>query len=253
MLIFALPATAGSREKIAVINVAGTSLLTYLSCVVQKKMRPRTCLAAGAVAGAGFYQSKRLVSRGDITTGWLVANVSSSIVENTAAGAHPLSRIGYTFGPLRFRVSTPAEKNRQSWIDIDVSAAETGYLARALNDADDVDVRDGMIWYETREPRREDDVVFHGYTWGVFPGTWSRAASHTWRHEAVHVVQAQQLDSFDPPVLTLQRKPRIVRIRHLRAGALNLLDNAISSRMPYEDRWSEIEAFRLVQNRRPPQ
>lgn len=252
LLLFALPATAASREQIATINIAGTSLFTYLSCLVQKKARPRTCLAAGALAGLGFYQAKRLAGRGDIATGWIVANVSSSIVENTASGAHPLSRIGYTFGPLRFRVSTPAEKDRPSWVDIDVSAAETGFLARALNDADDVDVRDGMLWYETRDPRREDNVIFHGYTWGIFPGVWTGAAQHTWHHEAVHVMQAQQLDSFDPPALTLQRKPRAVRIRYLRAGALNLADNLISSRLPYEDRWAEIEAFRLAQDRRPP-
>lgn len=261
VLTIALPLPAADRERIAAINVAATSLFTFVGCAVQAKLQKRSltrrdaarCFGMGGVAGVGFYQAKRLVARGDVTTGWLAANAASSIVENTTAGEHPLSRIGYTFGPLRLRVATPLDRARESYVDLDVSAAETMFLARAIGDADDIDVRDGMIAFETRDPIVEDDVVYHGYTWGIFPGVWQGADRFTPRHEAVHAVQSLQLDSVEPPLLTFHRGRRPVRLRHIRAGALNLADNIFNAQvLDYEDRWAEIEAFRLTEDREPP-
>jgi len=260
-ILLALPLPAADRERIAAINVAATSLVTFVSCAVQARLQKKSltrrdaarCFGAGGVAGVGFYQAKRLAARGDITTGWLAANVASSIVENTAAGEHPLSRLGYTFGPLRLRVATPLDRARESYVDIDVSAAETVFLARAIGTADDIDVRDGMIWYDTRDPIVEGDIVYHGYTWGIFPGVWRGADQFTPRHEAVHAVQSLQLDSIEPPLLTFHRSRRAVRLRHIRAGALNLADNIYNANaLDYEDRWAEIEAFRLTEDREPP-
>lgn len=255
-ILLALPSRAADRQQIATVNIAATSLFTYLGCLVQKRVQSGRdafrCFATGAVAGAGFYQAKRFASRGDIATGWIIANAATSLVENTTAGEHPLSRLGYSFGPFRLRVVTPFDAKRESLADIDVSAAETIYLARAYGDADDFDVRDSMVWWETRRPVTEDDLVFHGYTWGMFPGTWSRARSRTWSHEAVHAIQALQLDSVDPPVLTLGRSWAGIRIRHVRAGAVNLTDNLLQGRRAYHHRWAEIEAYRLTDDRRPP-
>lgn len=259
--LIAIPLPAADRQRIAAINVAATSLFTFIGCAVQAKLQKKTltrrdaarCFGAGGVAGVGFYQAKRLVARGDITTGWLAANAASSIVENTTAGEHPLSRIGYTFGPLRLRVVTPLDRARESYVDIDVSAAETMFLARAIGDADNIDVRDGMISFVTRDPIVEDGVVYHGYTWGIFPGVWQGAGAFTPRHEAVHAVQSLQLDSIEPPLLTFHRGRRPIRLRHIRAGALNLADNIYNARVvDYEDRWAEIEAFRLTEDREPP-
>jgi hypothetical protein len=261
ILAIALPLHAADRRRIATINVAATSLFTFVGCAVQAKLQHRSltrgdaarCFTAGGVAGAGFYQAKRLVARGDITTGWLAANLATSVVENTTAGEHPLSRLGYTFGPLRLRIVTPLDRARESFVDVDVSLIETGFLVRAIADADDIDVRDGMIWYETREPIVEGDVVFHGYTWGIYPGIWHGADVFTPRHEAVHAVQSLQLDSIEPPLLTFHRTRRPVRLRHIRGGALNLTDNVFNAQaLDYEDRWGEIEAFRLTEDREPP-
>ncbi|HYC60020.1 MAG TPA: hypothetical protein VEK79_10705 [Thermoanaerobaculia bacterium] len=260
-LALALPLPAADRQKIAAINVAATSVFTFLGCAMHARLQHRSltradaarCFAAGSVAGAGFYQAKRLVARGDISTGWLAANVATSIVENTTAGEHPLSRLGYTFGPLRLRVATPLDRARESYVDIDVSAAETMFLLRAMNDADEIDVRDGMIWFDTIDPIVEGDVVYHGYTWGIFPGVWRGADQFTARHEAVHAVQSLQLDSVEPPLLTFHRTRRPVRLRHIRAGALNLADNVYSAQLlDYENRWAEIEAFRLSEDIDPP-
>ena len=261
-IVIAAPVSAADRERVAAINVAATSLFTFVGCAVHAKLQKKSltrsdaarCFGAGAVAGVGFYQAKRLVARGDITTGWLAANAASSIVENTTAGEHPLGRLGYTFGPFRLRVATPLDRARESYVDVDVSAAETIFLARAIGDADDIDVRDGMIAFETREPIFEDDVVYHGYTWGIFPGVWQGAGESTPRHEAVHAVQSLQLDSIDPPLLTFHRGRRPVRLRHVRAGVLNLTDNIFNAQvLDYEDRWAEIEAFRLTEDREPPE
>lgn len=253
LLLLALPLRAAEREKIAVINVAATSLVTYLSCVIQRHARPVACLTTGALAGAGFYQAKRLAGDGHITTAWLLANLSGSLVENTTAGEHPLSRVGYSFGPLRLRVATPFDRAKESLADIDVSAVETGYMTRAFLDADDVDIRDGMIWYETRDPDVDDEGrIIHGFTWGMFPGVWSGAQKRVWNHEAVHAVQSLQLDSVEPPALTLDRERRLVRVRYLRAGALNFADNVSAQLIPYEERWVEIEAYRFAEDARPP-
>lgn len=258
LLLIALPLQAADRQKIAALNIAATSLFTYAGCWVQAKLartapKHARCLAAGAVGGAGFYQAKRLAGDGHITTAWLVANLAGSAVENTTAGEHPLSRIGYTFGPLRLRLATPLDRARESVLDVDLNAAETGYLARAFLDADDVDIRDGMIWYETDDPEvRDDGRIVHGFTWGVFPGVWSGAGREVANHEAVHAVQAVQLDSVEPPALTLDRERRPIRVRYLRLGTVNLADNLSSQLLPYEERWVEIEAYRLAQDRRPP-
>jgi hypothetical protein len=259
-LLLALPSRAADRQQIATANVAATSLFTFLGCVVQGKLQKRVqtrrdaarCFAAGAVAGAGFYQAKRLVADGDIATGWLVANVASSVVENTTAGEHPFGRIGYTFGPFRLRFATPADRTRESYLDVDLSVVEIGFLSRMLIDADDVDIRDGMLWWETNERRAEEGRVFTGYTWGVYPGVWSGARRRTWNHEGIHAVQALQLDSVEPPALTLDRGKQPVRIRYVRAGAVNLTDNLFWGSQAYEQRWVEIEAYRLVDDRKPP-
>lgn len=255
-ILIAAPLPAADRQRIATINVAATSLFTYLGCVVQKKVHhardAAKCFGIGAAAGAGFYQAKRAAAHGDVTRGWLIANAASSLVENTTAGEHPLGRLGYTLGPMRLRVATPFDREHASLVDLDVSIAEAAFLVRAIGDADDIDVRDGMIWYETKRPDVVDGVVFHGYTWGIFPGTWSGARESTWNHEAVHAVQALQLDSVDPPLLTFPRGSRWLRLRHIRAGAVNLGDNLYHGQRPYPERWVEIEAYRLTVDRPPP-
>lgn len=258
LLILALPVRGADREKIAALNVASTSLVTWAGCLVHAKLTRTTpkharCLAAGALGGVGFYSAKKIAGEGHITTAWLLANLTSSVVENTTLGEHPLSRLGYTFGPFRLRLATPLDRARESLLDVDVNAAETGYLARAVIDADDVDVRDGMIWYETERPDvDEDGRVVHGYTWGLFPGVWRGARKEVWHHEAVHAVQSMQLDSAEPPALTLDRERRLVRVRYLRLGAINLADNLSMQLVPYEERWVEIEAYRFAGDREPP-
>ena len=253
-----IPAHAADRQKIATLNVAGTTLVTWAGCLVHAKLTKTPpnharCLAAGALGGAGYDQAKRLAGDGHITTAWLLANLTSSVVENTTAGEHPLARVGYSFGPLRLRVATPFDRERESLLDVDVNAAEIGYLTRALIDADDVDIRDGMIWYETERPQADEQGrALHGYTYGLFPGVWTLAHDEVWSHEAVHAVQALQLDAVEPPALVLDRERRLVRVRHLRLGLLNLADNAGSQLLPYEDRWFEIEAYRFAGDREPP-
>src|SRR5688572_15756300 len=56
----------------------------------------------GGAAGAAFYEAKRMAGDGRRTAGWLVANAATTVLENTASGEHPIGRIGYTVGPMRF-------------------------------------------------------------------------------------------------------------------------------------------------------
>ncbi|HEX7151895.1 MAG TPA: hypothetical protein VF618_10435 [Thermoanaerobaculia bacterium] len=254
-----IPAHAAGRRRMRAVNISATSLFTLLGAFAQGKVKTardagRIALA-GLVAGYGFSEAKAMAGRGDVTTGWLVANAASSLVENTTSGNHPLSHIGYTAGPLRLRVATPLDRERQARIDVDFSVIETFFLVRAIQDADEVGIRDGMLSFERRDVINEDDLVFVGYTWGIYPAVITGTGPEIWHHEAVHAIQSQQLDSVEAPVYTFDRddtKPRFLRWRHVKPGFVHAASNLASQQKDYADRWAEIEAYRLAQDVAPP-
>lgn len=131
-----------------------------------------------------------------------------------------------------------ADRRKIAVLNVGATALFT-YLSCAIPETDDPDVD-------------EEGRVVHGFTWGLFPGVWSGAQRHVWNHEAVHALQSLQLDSVEPPALTLDRERRLVRVRTLRAGALNFADNVSAQLIPYEERWVEIEAYRFAEDAQPP-
>ncbi|HEX3109433.1 MAG TPA: hypothetical protein VHU41_10100, partial [Thermoanaerobaculia bacterium] len=95
-----------------------------------------------------------------------------------------------------------------------------------------------------------------GTTWGIFPGVWVRADKATRNHEVIHAMQSLQGDSPEPhlPFLTYtpsDHRKRLIRFEHLDIGMLNMLEGRLSGREQYQDRWTEIEAYRLAQQKAP--
>ena len=155
------------RAKVRAYNIGLTSLFTLVNATVQGEVRSvRDAvrhLLIGSGAGYSFYQAKRMAGGGRTTEGWLLANATSSIVENTSSGEHPVGRIGYTVGPMRLRFATPFARKALANIELDWSLAETAYLITALREGDHVRWRDGLIAVDDEtgwpDPDREN-VVF---------------------------------------------------------------------------------------------
>jgi hypothetical protein len=239
--------------------------MTLTSGLVQGKIRGARdairCVLSGSVAGYGSFEAKILVRSGDVQAGWLLANVASSLSENAAAGKNPLSQIGYTFGPVRLRVVIPwLESNTDAYSYVDISEYETINLVHAYRHNDRVILRSGMIAFERKSlyPIRDGVGPFDGSTWGVYPGVWVRARDDVWRHEVIHAIQSLQGDAVEPSLSFLTYNPsegsgrrRLIRFEHLKLGLVNNANGTILGNQPYERRWTELEAYRLAQNKAP--
>ena len=260
-LLFAGTVRAGDQEKILWQNVALQPLLTLASAAVQGKLRTwddwKRCLRIGAASGAAFYGGKRLAGDGHVIEGLILANVASSLTGNAAAGRHALSRIGVTFGPVRAEVSTPKEKERPARIHLSTSVAELVSLGLMWDRSDRITIRDGLVSFRrnTRYPDlRDENVTFGAYTIGVFPGISPDANATAWGHEVVHVIQSMQIDALEPGAcewgkFDCRTKPRSDKWLELEPLRLGVFPGAVAlglTSLDYDQRWSEIEAYRLA-------
>lgn len=265
-LILAAPAArAADRNRIRTLNIGAQSVVTVVSGLIQGKCRGvrdfLKCLGSGAVAGYGFYEAKVRVADGDVQTGWLLANAAASVSENAAAGRNPVSQFGYSFGPVRIRVPIPGiGPAADSWVLVDVSAYETGKLIQSYQENDRIRWRSGMIAFERDTPYPADDprdLPFEGRAYGIYPGVWIHAVPEIWNHEVIHAIQDLQGDAAEPSfdILTYQSRPmarkRLIRFERLQVGLLNLANDFANDQQQYEDRWVEIEAYRLANRRAP--
>jgi hypothetical protein len=250
-----------NHTKMRAFNVGITAFFTVFSAMRQGQIKswrdvPRYLLI-GSGAGAAFYEAKRLAGRGNTTAGWLIANATTSVVENTTAGEHPVGRIGYTVGPLRLRVATPYVRKGVARVDADWSLAETVFLGAALLEGERIRVRNGLIAVDRDTPWPDPDNPdneFFGRAFGVFPGVVRGVPPVTWHHEIVHVIQNQQMDSVEFPVRTWgrERAPDEARplfaLRHVRLGWTHIA-NAVTYKRDYGERWGEVEAYWLAEGK----
>ncbi len=267
--LIALPAVGRDRPielekanhtKMRAYNVGITAFFAVFSAMRQRKLSWREVprhLLVGAAAGAAFYEAKRMAGDGRRTAGWLVANAATTVLENTASGEHPVGRIGYTVGPMRFRVATPFVRTGVAKIDADVSIAEAAFLAYARYEGDSISFRNGLIAVDRDTPWEDDGGTYTGRAFGIFPGVVPGTAPVVWSHEMVHAIQFQQVDSVEPPQWTFGRerapgeKRPLFQLRHIRPGYTHLL-NLTHDRRNYQDRWYEVEAHWLAEERPVP-
>jgi hypothetical protein len=268
--VFDAHVAAADRPAIAAVNVGMQAGLTLARGVIQRKVRSRRqvlrSLFWGGASGAGFYGAKELVASDRFAPGWIVANMAMSVSENAALGLHPLAQVGYSVGPVRFRVPLPRfQKGADARVYVDVSAYETGAFFWAIAAHDRMRLKGGMLAFERDTPYRESRTAADftvrafvgGRTTGMFPGVWTGARElgfldDVWRHEAVHAVQSLQLDAAEPSFgfLTNEREAtangtrHFVRFEHLKLGLVNVADDAIESAS--QKPWRETEAYRLA-------
>ena len=244
-----------NHTKMRALNIGITAFFTVFSAMRQKQITswrdiPKYLLVGGG-AGAAYYESKRLVGDGNVTAGWLIANATTSVVENVTSGEHPVGQVGYTLGPMRFRVATPYARKAAATVETDLSVAEVVFLGLALDHGETMSFRNGIITVDRDDPWHTEDFRPIGVTFGVFPGAIPGVPRTVWQHEMVHVIQFHQVDAIEPPLLTLAKEPAsgearpLFVFRHVRAGFTHLL-NFTQDRRNYADRWHEVEAYWLA-------
>jgi hypothetical protein len=253
---------AADRPKLATLNVVVQAAVTTVSAAVQGHIHKPgdivRCLASGSASGLGIYEAKALAGAGNVSAGWVLANVTGSFSENAAAGRHPLAQVGYSFGPLRVRVSMPRfDRESDAHAYVDVSAFETLALVAAIHDSDHILFRGGMIAFRRDSPLDAGPGAI-GSAYGIFPSVFLEFG-HTWAHESVHAVQSLQTDVLEPSFGFLKRdvvrragqRKAALRFGRVNPGLLNLTNRLVVSSQPYEQRWVEIEAYRLGQDTVP--
>jgi len=259
-------ALAADRTKIRTLNIGVQAVMTLVSGAVQGKVHGLSdvarCLGSGAVAGYGSYEAKIFVSRGHVQRGWLTANVASSLSENAAAGRNPVSQLGYTAGPIRLRFAVPGlDRDGDAYVYVDASVYEMATLVRSFQDNDRMRFRSGLIAFERDTLYPADDGIgpFTGTTWGIYPAVWTGAGKEVWHHEVIHAIQSLQGGAVEPPFRLFTWAPRRkaasprrpIRFEHLQLGLVNLGTDWAAARDDYQDRWQEIEAYRLAEDVAP--
>lgn len=261
LILLPAPAYATSESKVRNINILLTSAMAVITTYIYGEIDNFDDLAKvasiGAVGGYGFYESRRMIGRGHIEQGLALSYFSSSVVENTTLGHHPLAHIRYGVGPIEMRVRTPfAAANRKhadAWLYIDVDYIETVYALDLLTGANRVGIKRGLLYGEV------DKIDIHGINAiGEARGrnvVFRKDYIHDetlWRHEAVHVSQAIQMSSFLDPhrryghsFATPLPGVRVGLRANYTYGALLLTEQLF---VPYEQRWSEREASVMTEH-----
>jgi hypothetical protein len=238
---------AVSENTIRVYNIAGQAVGTLLRGIIQGKVKnfkdALKSLSYDSVAGYGFYESKKLIGKGQITGGVLLANLSASISENVAMGKNPLSYLGYTVGPFRFMIATPFAKKPRAIFNIMTSPRNVAYFIKSLQNSDKTSFRNGLITFEARE--YYENAI--GWAYGIYPVVLADKPDWVFQHEVIHVVQDLQLMSVSPEPYMFLKPGNNKKTSLLRFGfKLNLLQLVVSEvghYQSYSNRWDEVEAY----------
>jgi hypothetical protein len=201
--------------------------------------------ATGAVAGAGFYEAKRQIGLERIAMGTALAFASASVVENVASGEHPLGYLRVGPGPFDLRVRTPLARENGPLVRIEVDPIATvgsvglplaGYTA-------------GFCGFTLcfRGGAQPFDHYQNGLAVGRLIMVSTDASDIVVTHEMIHYVQAVQMGAVTPfgttGKLGLVSQPD--GYWDLRVDWLLGVTGLATLLVPYERRWTEVEAFTL--------
>ena len=261
LLFFGAEARGADRNEVRAINIALQPIFTMMGAALQGKLRTRDdvlrCLGTGMVAGYGFYEAKANAANGDVRAGWLIANAAASMSANAAAGRNPLSRLRVVVGPVRAEVKTGVGNDPDPAIlHMGISLYELGALGYMYSQSDRMHWRDGMLTFSKRDYYPLEDVPREGLTAGIFPGLYLGASPQIREHEVIHTIQSLQLDSVEPPFCAFSHdgcdhdERRLVRWE-VDFGVVPMLEVTALGLEDYQDRWSEVEAYRMAQDISP--
>lgn len=254
-IIFISPSylKATSENTIRLYNMAGQATFTLLRGIIQGKVKSfkdiTKSLIYGSAAGYGFYEAKKMIGKGHITPGVILANLSASVSENVSMGHHPLAYIGYTLGPARIEVATPFAKEPQSTFNISVTPGELITFFYSMKKANRISFRNGLITFIADETISGN---YAGWTIGQYPTILTDAPDYIFNHEVIHVVQHLQMMSISPEMF-LSSKPEsnneksLIKFSGLRMNALGSITNLLFYRLQsYKTNWLEIEAYKFA-------
>jgi len=246
---------AASESTIRLYNVAGQAAFTLIKGVIQGHVRNFRdvvkTLAYGSAAGYGFYQSKRLAGKGNVTAGVMLANLSASISENVAFGRHPLSHIGYNLGPARLDIATPFARNPRAIVNLSVVPRDLVSFVYSLKNADRLSFRNGLLVFTAKDPIQSNAL---GWTRGIYPTVLEgHEDDYVYHHESIHAIQQIQSISLSPePLLQMEpgfgeSKPRLFSFSGLRMNFLGLgMDLFTSKVQDYNENIYEVEAYHFA-------
>lgn len=272
------PESAASSCKASIrnTNILTTTLLTVVnhwarrgrSFTFHEALRSA---AYGAVGGYGFYKAKETVGDGNIGGGLAMAYLSSSMIENVILDAHPFGYFRYGVGPAEFRFSTPLSPEAQSFVTFELDPVEATHMLVDSSTVDSWKVKNGLVYGVASKELKSDDLpVVYAKTGGrhvVFNEDYLDDQD-TWQHEAVHVVQNIQYQTFFSARLSDIRKRRqdafgSGNIGRSSSRGLNWVDTdmrfgwfhmpmgVVTNSGNYAQRWDEVEAAQMGEGHDP--
>lgn len=235
---------AACRDEIMRYNIAGTALLTMATAYFKGNLSNAqdvfNTAFYGGLSGYGFYKAKEYIGDSRVQKGIATAYFSSSVAENVTNNENPIGYLRYGLGPAEIRARTPFAKTSGDWLSLDFEAIEIPRALITMIEGEDLSVRDGIITGTTR--RNCDEISGHARGRYILICEEALDDDLVFQHEAVHVVQAIQLQSFGYRFDTGQNIG-------LRAGIGELAMVVPQLVQDYEDRWYEIEAERMGADR----
>lgn len=256
--------TAEMRRRIAAVNVGGTAALVLGRAALEGSVDDVgdgiEALGWGALAGSGFYWSKRLSGQGQPALGIGLAVLAGSLAENAATGAGPFShlRIPVGLGDIRVRTpfaSTPDSPRAAIEVDPLVIGASVVFPLRGGRPR----LRRGVPVFEFDDMDTQPGFRRTGRTVGRVIRLRADARPHILQHETIHRIQALQATALTPAgtlgSLSPSARPSAVDGQvtfDVRAEWFYVANGVLwTVFVDYLDGWPEIEARALDQPPRP--
>ncbi len=265
-----LASSSSCESAIRNSNIVTTSLLTVANSWIkhgrQFTMRDAgRALLYGSASGYGFYQAKRQAGNGNVQTGIALAYATSSVLNNVINKEHPLAYFRYGIGPIEATFATPWAINQGNKLTIDVDALEMASMVTHAGDVDRWAYRDGIVYgvSEKNTLSSEDVPQVYAQTNGkhvLFNKDYMEQVD-VWQHEAVHVIQNIQFQSFmrfrgSDVVNRLKNQPAFPVTQDavemdVSFSWFHLPMSMASEGNAYSERWDEIEAAQLGEGHAP--
>jgi len=245
---------AASENTIRLYNIGGQAVFTLLKGILQGKVKNFKdgvkTFFYGSVTGYGFYEAKKMIGKGHVTAGIILANLCASITENVASGYHPLAYLGYTIGPARIEVATPIARDPVAIFNVSVTPGDLLTFYYQWKQADRILFRNGMITFIADEPIYANAL---GWTRGIYPTVLDGQPDYVYNHEVIHVAQHLQMMTISPEwsmsskMRSNNKKPGLIQFNGLRWNVLGMgMDLLTYELQSYRDNIFEVEAYHFA-------